>query len=58
MTSVKRQYYKTPSADELTEAAACSLKSMSSLLENPLNDSHILVAETEVVIQGREAMGQ
>jgi hypothetical protein len=30
---------------------------MSSLLEHPLNNPVVVVAETEVVIQGRKAMG-
>ena len=43
-------------AQDLREAATHSLKSMGSLLENPPHYSSIVVAETQVVIQGREAM--
>lgn len=42
---------------KLNKAAAHSLESMGSLFENPLNDPSIVVAETEVMIQGREAVG-
>jgi hypothetical protein len=43
-------------SQRLCEAATHSLKSMGSLLEEPLNSSAIVVTETQVVIQGGEAM--
>ena len=41
----------------LSEAATDSLETLSSLLEHPLNNPRVVVAETEVVIQGRKANG-
>ena len=41
----------------LHKAAAHTLESVASLLQNPLDDPRIVVAETQVMIQGREAMG-
>jgi hypothetical protein len=45
------------SNDKSSEAAGHTLKSMGSLLQGPLDDPGIVVAETQVMIQGREAMG-
>jgi hypothetical protein len=41
----------------LGKAARYSLETMGNLFEGPLNDSGIVVAETQVVIQGRETVG-
>jgi hypothetical protein len=41
----------------LGEAARYSLETMGNLFEDPLNDSGIVVTETQVVIQGRETVG-
>ncbi len=44
------------SCPSLSEAAAHPLESMCGLLENPLNDPVVVVAEIEVLIQGGKAM--
>jgi hypothetical protein len=41
---------------KLSKAAAHPLESMRGLLENPVDNSRIVVTETQVMIQGGEAM--
>ena len=50
-----RKIYNSKTA--LSEAAGHPLETMDSLLQDPLDDSRIVVTETKVVIQGREAVG-
>ena len=42
--------------ETLSEVSADSLETVSSLFQNPLDDPGIVVTETEVMIQGREAI--
>jgi hypothetical protein len=42
---------------DLSETACDALKSADSLFHNPLDHTRIVVTETEVVIQGRKAVG-